>query len=275
MDTIVANGEIKEWEGFPYDWRKDISKVVNEDTIIKVGNNFENKKLINEAITLAQKSPTGKITIIGHSNGGLVGKYLIKELANQGKANIVDQFIMVATPQIGTPKAIAGLLHGDQQILLYGILLDKESAKKLGHNMQSAYNLLPTQSYFDLISDPVIKFNDSINQVFNYSVSGFPQFLNTFNDMFNFITSNNRGDISGEPTNIPSILRSDLVGNANTNIDSLANWQIPSNIKVTEIAGWGESTIKGIDYKSKQKILAQLRVDYIFANPKACGTENF
>ena len=65
------------------------------------------------------------------------------------------------------------------------------------------------------------------------------------------------------------------MGNANTNIDSLANWQIPSNIKVTEIAGWGESTIKGIDYKSKQKILAQLRVDYIFANPKACGTENF
>ena len=255
MDTIVANGEIKEWEGFPYDWRKDISKVVNEDTIIKVGNNFENKKLINEAITLAQKSPTGKITIIGHSNGGLVGKYLIKELANQGKANIVDQFIMVATPQIGTPKAIASLLHGDKQEIppFVGILMNKELAKELGHNMQSAYNLLPTQSYFDLISDPVIKFNDSINQVFNYSVSGFPQFLNTFNDMFNFITSNNRGDISGEPTNIPSILRSDLVGNANTNIDSLANWQIPSNIKVTEIAGWGESTIKGIDYKSKQK----------------------
>ncbi len=257
LNSMVVNGDIKEWEGFPYDWRKDISKVVNEDTIIKIGNNFENKKLINEAIALAQRSPTKKITIIGHSNGGLVGKYLIRELANLGKTDIIDQFVMVATPQIGTPKAIAGLLHGDKQEIppFVGILMNKELAKELGYNMQSAYNLLPTESYFNNISDPVIKFNDSINKVLDYSAFGFPQLINIFGDMFNFITSNNRGSILGESTNIPSILRSDLASNANTNINSLANWQIPSSIKVFEIAGWGEQTIKGIDYKSKQETI--------------------
>ena len=249
MNDMVTQKNLSEWEPFPYDWRKDIDKVVNESTIVKVvnestivkvGNDFVNKKLIDEAIALAQRSPTKKITIIGHSNGGLVGKYLIKELANQGRANIVDQFIMVATPQIGTPKAIAGLLHGDQQALLFGLLLDKDTARKLGYNMQSAYNLLPSQSYFNLVSDPVIKFNNSINQVFDYSANDFPQSISSYNGMFNFLTLNNRGTTLGDSINVPSILRSDLTNNANTNIDSLANWQIPSNIKVFEIAGWGE-----------------------------------
>lgn len=252
MDEMVGNEEIEEWQGFPYDWRKNIPKVVNENTIIKVGNNFENKKLIDEAIALAERSPTKKITIIGHSNGGLVGKELIKELVDQGKGNIVDQFVMVATPQIGTPKAVAGLLHGDQQVILKGLLLDKITARQLGYNMQSAYNLLPTQSYFSLISDPVIKFEDSVNQVFNYLANGFPQSISSHSGMFNFLTSSNRGITSGDPTNVPSILRSDLASNANANVSALANWSIPSNIKVFEIAGWGEETIKGIDYKSKQ-----------------------
>jgi hypothetical protein len=253
MNDMVTQRNLTEWEPFPYDWRKDIDKVVNESTIVKIGNNFENKKLIDEATALAQRSPTGKITIIGHSNGGLVGKALIKELQNQGKASIIDQFIMIATPQIGTPKAIAGLLHGDQQALLFGLLLDKDMARKLGYNMQSAYNLLPSRSYFSLVSDPVIKFNDSINQVFNYSANGFLQSVSGYDGMFNFLTLNNRGTTLGDPTNVPSILRSDLANKANSNVEALTNWQIPSNIKVFEIAGWGEQTIKGVDYKSKQE----------------------
>ncbi len=270
MDSMVANGEIKEWEGFPYDWRKDIGQVVNEDTIIKVGNNFENKKLINEAVALAERSPTGKITIVGHSNGGLVGKSLIKELANIGKTDIIDQFVMVATPQIGTPKALAGLLHGDQQEIppFIGILMNKELARELGYDMQSAHNLLPTESYFNTISDPVITFQDSINQIFDYSVNGLPQYINTYDNMLNFVTSTKNSSSFEEPTNVPSILKTDLVNKANMNIGSITNWQIPPNIKVTEIAGWGEQTIKGVDYLAKQENMCVNENELYVCGPK-------
>lgn len=252
MNDLVSDGDIPEWQSFPYDWRKDIQKVVNESTVVKIGDTFENKKLIDEAIALAQRSPTGKITIIGHSNGGLVGKALIKELAGQGKAGIVDQFIMVATPQVGTPKTIGSLLHGDQQALLLGLILDRETARDLGFNMQSAYNLLPTQKYFDLLADPVISFDDSINQLFDYSANGLQKFIHDYDGMTNFITMTNRGSDTGESTNVPATLRSDLTKNANSNVNSLSNWQIPANISVYEIAGWGQSTIKGVNYRSKQ-----------------------
>jgi len=269
MNDSVTQGDLTEWKAFPYDWRKDISKVVNEHTVVKVGNNFENKKLVDEAIALADRSPTGKITIIGHSNGGLIGKALIKELVEEGEGNIVDQFMMIATPQIGTPKAIASLLHGDQQAILFGLLLDKETARNLGHNMQSGYNLLPSQSYFNNVSDPVIRFEDSINQVFNYSANGFPQSISNYSGMFNFLTSSNRGTTSGEPTNIPSTLVSSFATNANANIETLANWQIPLNIKVFEIAGWGEQTIKGIDYRSKQENICSTQGGQYICQPQS------
>lgn len=253
MDNMIASGDIEEWLAFPYDWRKDIDEIVNNFTTIKKGDNFENRKLIDEAISLAQRSPTGKITIVGHSNGGLIGKELIKKLSSVGEADIVDKFVMIAMPQLGTPKTIASLLHGDQQVLLRGLLLDKELARQLGYDMQSAYNLLPSQKYFDIVADPVIGFQDSINQVFDYALAGFPQNISTYDDMSDFITSPYRGATIGEPTNVPNSLRSDLANSANLTINLLSDFEIPSSIKVYEIAGWGEDTIKGIDYRSKKE----------------------
>lgn len=255
MNDLVTNQGIDEWRAFPYDWRKNISQIVSGITVVKNGNNFENRKLIDEAVSLAERSPTGKITIVGHSNGGLVGKELIKQLFADGKGDIVDKFIMVAVPQIGTPKAIASLLHGDQQEIppFVGFLMNKELAKELAYNMQSAHNLIPSQKYFEKVSDPVIKFNNSINQIFSYTSDGLPQSISDYENMTDFLVSNNRGVRDGDATNVPAILRLDLVTNANTNISSISNWVIPSTVELYEIAGFGEDTIKGIDYRSKKE----------------------
>lgn len=255
MDSLVAEEQIKEWKSFPYDWRKDILDVVNHITLIKNGNDFENKKLIDEALLLAENSPTGKIVIIGHSYGGLIGKALIRELSLRGKSELVDKFIMVAVPQIGTPKAIASLLHGDQQQIppFIGLLMNKELAIELGYNMQSAHNLLPSNEYFNKVSDPVITFDNTIDKVFNYLAHNFTQSISNYSDFYKFLTIEKGGMFLDEQTNIPAKLRTDLLNKANQNIEDLSNWEIPSGVEVYEIIGWGKQTIKGINYKSRQE----------------------
>jgi hypothetical protein len=119
--------------------------------------------------------------------------------------------------------------------------------------MQSAYNLLPSQKYFDVVSDPVIKFEDSINSIFNFSANSLPQAVSDYTNMSEFLLMSNRGNTQSEPINIPSILRSDLVSNASEYVSNLANWQLSPSIKVFELAGWGESTTKGISYGAKQE----------------------
>lgn len=270
MDELVTEEHIKEWKSFPYDWRKDISEVVNHFTLIKNGNDFENKKLIDEALVLAENSPTGKITIIGHSNGGLIGKALIKELSFRGKSELVDQFIMIATPQIGTPKAVASLLHGDQQQIppFAGILMNKKLAIELGYNMQSAHNLLPSYEFFNKVSDPVITFDNTINKVFNYSANNFPQSISNYDDFVKFLTLKKEGLSLEEQTNIPTKLRTDLINKANQNIEDVSSWQIPSGIEIYEIIGWGKQTIKGINYKSKQENVCYSKNFFYICEPQ-------
>lgn len=270
MDNLVGSNLIKEFEAFPYDWRKDVPEVVTGYTTIKIGNNFESKKLVDEAIALAGRSKTGKITIIGHSNGGLVGKYLIKELDSRGLSNLVDQFVMVATPQVGTPKALAGLLHGDEEAVFFGLLLDKQTAVLLGKNMISAFNLLPSSQYFAAVNDPVITFDDSINKVFGYSLYGNPQNVDDVLSMSTFVTSYSRGVNKGEPTNIPSVLSSELVEKANQTVGMLVGYSIPKSINSFQVAGFGVPTIKTIKYQSKQETVCATQ-----SGLYSCGTQSF
>ncbi len=259
MRSLVQVQDIEEWLPFPYDWRRDLSEIVNNFTLVKVGNNFENKKLIDEAVSLAQRSPTGKITIIGHSNGGLVGKYLIRELVSQGKGDLVDQFTMVAVPQLGTPKAITGLLHGDGQGFLMRFLLRNNSARDLGFNMKSAHNLLPSSVYFQNNISNVIDFNPSIRNVFDYTLYNFPQTISSYADLVSFVTSANRSGATRDPIDIPLTLRADLINGANADIESLSQWVVPNFINTQQIVGVGGATISGIEYRAKEEVVCATR----------------
>lgn len=268
MDEMVSSSVIQEWKPFPYDWRKDLNEVVSGLTVVKEGDEFTNTRLIDEALALAQRSPTGKITIIGHSNGGLVGKYLIKELQKIGKSNVVDKFIMVAVPQIGTPKAVASLLHGDQQSMLWGLLLDNSYARGLGYNMKSSYNLIPTNEFVVDYLKPLITFDESIKSVFDYSSAGFSKDIVIYEDLSRFLSFGNRGKILGEKTNIPLSLRGDLIEKANMMVGSLSTWEIPEEIRTIEISGWGADTIRGIEYKSKIEKICTSENNIYYCRPE-------
>jgi len=246
MSLFVAepNNKVKDFRVFPYDWRKDIYDVVDD-------------KMIEKVIKLAEDSNNKKVTIVAHSNGGLIGKILIDRLRDQGKDALIDNFIMVAVPQMGTPVSIASLLHGDELEIpkTLGFVLSKATARGLGENMRSAYTLLPSKKYFDSLRDPVITFDSSISSIYNASANG--GIIDTFSELKDFLTDNERQRTKPQfkDTATPNILRSSFVEQADFKHDILDSWSAPEGIKVVQIAGWGLDTLSRIEYSANRKLL--------------------
>src|SRR6185295_15310968 len=80
LDGLAADGTIRGWKSFGYDWRKPIAEVVAGRTQRAT----TTESLVETVEALAADSKTGKVTLIAHSNGGLVAKYLVKTLAGMG-----------------------------------------------------------------------------------------------------------------------------------------------------------------------------------------------
>ena len=246
MNSFIVDpdSKVRDFGVLPYDWRKDIYDVVDD-------------KMIENVIKLAEDSNNKKVTIVAHSNGGLIGKILIDRLREQGKDNIIENFIMVAVPQMGTPASIASILHGDEQEIpkKLGWVLNKSTARKLGENMKSAYTLLPSKKYFDSLRDPVITFDSSISSLYNASTNG--GIIDTFSELKDFLTDNEsqRTKPQFKDTATPNILRSSFIEQADFQHDILDSWSAPEGIKVVQIAGWGLDTLNRIEYSAKTKLL--------------------
>src|SRR3989338_3312185 len=119
---------------FPYDWRKDIDGVAQNE-------------LAQEIIKILSDTGFNTLDIIAHSQGELVIKRLLYEQPEfQSKIN---QLIFVGTPHLGAPKAAKALLFGDSMgVSFLKLGLDPEEIKRIGHNMPSVYELLPSLEYF-------------------------------------------------------------------------------------------------------------------------------
>src|SRR5262249_21329794 len=148
------NNTIGQWKAFGYDWRKPIAEVVAGPEQKAT----TTESLIDTVMAMASTSKTGKVTLIAHSNGGLVTKYLVKTLADMGKSDLIDKVISVAVPYLGTPLAIPSLLYGDGNSIAGGLLLKQSVAQKLAANMPSAYSLLPSAEYFAQHLGPTIAY---------------------------------------------------------------------------------------------------------------------
>ncbi len=249
MDGISGNGKtIAAWEALPYDWRMAAGDVPNE--LLKLADG-ETYKMIDEIRRLAETSRTGKVTIIAHSNGGLVAKMLFEKLKNESDPLLqkIDKLVLVAAPQLGTPKAIAGLLHGDEQTLAKGFLLDKSTARGLAENMPSAYTLLPSDKYFTEVADPVIEFDpDVINVPELSNLAG--THIASAGRLHDFITGHGGawGEPEAEDTDTPNVLKPGLLARATSTQMILDSWAPPLGTEVIQIAGWGLDTIRGIRY---------------------------
>lgn len=252
-EELVETGLVNEWKPLVYDWRLGLPDVITRGTVLGKENGIEKISylaatstgyIIQELNRLAGSSQTGKVTIVTHSNGGLVAKYLVKYLIDNQNPLLqkIDKIVFVAVPQLGTPEATAMLLHGTSAV-------GKGAARNLSEDMKSAYHLLPSRKYFDVLQTPIFTFSDEIGNINELSgLDGMS--LNTYAEVRDFMTGRNGQWQDPEVGDIdtPNVLDNSLLDYANGIHAALDELSIPSNIAVTQIAGVGIDTVRGIAY---------------------------
>jgi len=166
LHRIKKQGIIQDYNAMPYDWR------MSPDYILNNGVTFKDKNidLVQVVKDLQKSSKTKKVTIITHSNGGLVAKQLILELRRLGLEDSIDKIIFVAMPEYGTTQAITALVFGHNQSLAGGLIMRSSIARELAKNMPTAYTLLPSEKYYEshtiadkLLHETVIRNYSRIN----------------------------------------------------------------------------------------------------------------
>lgn len=221
LNMLVKNKYIQSWKGAPYDWRFAPDTILEQG--IRVGSQASVQRLGDIVLGLSKNSKTKKVTLITHSNGGLVAKQLMIDLKNKGLDTMIDKIIFVAMPEFGTPQAITSLLFGHEQSLAGGLILRASIAKKLGENMPTAYTLLPSNKFFTHISDPMY--------VGDIRVEGVMDLARVFQS---------RQDIN-----------QNLFDRANVLHNELDTWMPPRHVKIYQIVGTGLPTVSGLQKLDK------------------------
>src|SRR3989344_4031713 len=226
MENMVTAGDIADFETFPYDWRFDVKDVVDRSVTLR-NSSYEMIPKLREIATVSQ---TGKVTIIAHSNGGLVAKELLNKLEETGEENLVDRIILVATPELGTPKAVLEMLHGMEPFILN--FPRKEVTRELAENMKSAYALIPSAEYFNRLgvgARPIIEF--SATTTVSASLRGiYGDTISNYENLRKFILGDNGGrtEPSATAINLPNVLKEPFLAGAETRHSELDSWQPPT-----------------------------------------------
>jgi len=268
--------EMKSWETtyhitattVPYDWRLSLDDILSGGK--KEGENIAYSKstttpyVLQELKHLAATSKTGKVTIIAHSNGGLVAKALINKLGAEA-GDLIDQIIFVAVPQTGTPQAIGALLHGYDQGLPFDsfpLILTPEIARTFASTSPMAYHLLPSSAYFTsegvTLHEPVATFADgTLTAPF---IARYGHAVNTPQELNDFLLGI-EGRSAPDATDVasPSVLHSSFLTYGAQIHDLLDDaWTPPSGIALHQIAGWGNDTLSEIRYFTGAKCVNAL-----------------
>ena len=247
MDGLVADGLINGWVPLAYDWRFMPERILDEG--VKTPSGVIG--VLGKIEELAAGSKSGKVTIIAHSMGGLLGKAVIKRLEEEGKDDLIDSFVMVGSPQIGTPQAIGAILHGDEEGIAGGFIVRPKHARMISQNMPSAYNLLPSPAYFGAVADPVITFDP--DAAFTEPWRAFwGDFINIYDDFLEFMTGQGvaRTDSPDDLLRVPEVLRLDLMGAAADFHAAYDAYEFPAHVRVIQVAGWGRPTTKALEYQT-------------------------
>lgn len=246
MNQLKSEGVIDDWEPFAYDWRYSVTDIAQSGTQYE----SEIRNAVNEIERLSDTSLSGQVTMIGHSNGGLLAKAIARQLEAEGKSNLIDKIILLASPQIGTPKAIGTTLHGYDQTDSYGgFILDGQIVREVINNMPGAYGLLPSEKYFEGLDTPLISFNDTsvtagYRQTYGPSISSYQDYLR-------FLRGEDGFDRDlGNAISVPARANGGMLDGAQGMHNSLLdNWIAPAEIEVIEVVGTGLPTMRSVEYR--------------------------
>jgi len=274
MNSVVADKTINVWEPFAYDWRFGVDSFLNR-MVNSTTSPISSSKLISDFLSLASSSKTGKVTIVAHSNGGLVAKMLARTLAAIGKTGLIDKMVMVAVPELGTPQAVASLLHGDNEDILDGLILGKDTARELGDNAPGAYGLLPSEDYFSAVASattamhlsvplnvlqPIVSFATSTIADFHFTGDGqmsktmggnSQQTISTYDSLRTFLAGiadhRSQPATNGAPldTSLPSVLHTGMIDAAQNIHTILDTFSSPTMIS---LIGVGNDTLASLHY---------------------------
>lgn len=253
-----ADHSISDYAAVPYDWRLSLEDILAGGT--KTGDHISytttssDPYIVSELRRLVVSSRNGKVTIVAHSNGGLVAKLLLKQLEDSHDPILshIDKLILVASPQLGTPEAVGALLFGTNQGIPASapILLSPATARTFGENSPGANNLLPSSAYFGVVHDsahPLISFDGSSELSAYRSLYG--QVVGNGNELHDFLLGyEGRLKPNADDINKPNVLNSSIVDAAALTHANIDGWMPPESMQVYQIAGWGNETLAGFKF---------------------------
>lgn len=257
MNGLQSAGTISNWRAVAYDWRLSIKDILNGGTEIDgkiyYGMATSTPYISQTLRELAQQSKTGKVTIVAHSNGGLVTKVLMEQLGDVEAQNLIDKIIFIGVPQSGAPQSIGALLYGYKEGIpnFYPFIVKASTAREFAENSPMSYHLLPSQRYFDDTKDinhPVVIFKDDSSYEIERTAYG-PLIGNSV-ELRDFLLANEGGRTKPpvNEINTANILNPTLMSYAELLHSSLDVWVSPPNISLYQIAGWGVGTVAGVEF---------------------------
>jgi pimeloyl-ACP methyl ester carboxylesterase len=128
----VREGKLKRLEEFPYDWRKD---------------NFVSAEALAARLDELHADGAKRITLIGHSMGGLVARLLLESGKYDARPwfGNIGIFLALATPHLGAPLALARIFGLDSTLGISGADFARLAADT---NYPSGYQLIPAPGEF-------------------------------------------------------------------------------------------------------------------------------
>lgn len=245
-------GLFTDYAFIPYDWRLSLDDIVmngrvegNNLTYTTENTDLTQSHLYQKVKALQSSSKSGKVTLIGHSNGGLVLKAFVQKLkdTNDPLYYQIDKIILVAVPQTGTPDAVVSMLYGSKLGIAW-LGVSAERSRGLVHNMPTMYNLLPSEKMFESINPPIEFFGNNIDPAW---ISRYGNKINTYQELQEFLTgADGRTRPDYMDTFNPEVLNSNLLSQAESVHQTLDNWVPAPETEVVQIAGWGMYTVAGL-----------------------------
>jgi pimeloyl-ACP methyl ester carboxylesterase len=140
---------------YGYDWRLDARQIVDTP-----GENNDLDDFIDKVL---QQTGATKVNIVAHSLGGLVARHYVT--SNPARAAKVEQVVSLGSPYLGAPKALQALRWGDTGVpgWLWGAVgLYAPKVREITQNFPSAYEILPTDEYFNVNGGGYYSFDGSL-----------------------------------------------------------------------------------------------------------------